>query len=88
MLHHIYIHHQGNRALRVGNWKIVNEGLTDWGKADDRWALYDLSVDRCEMNDLAADDPGKLADMITKWEACEATYRNKGDAFNVLQQNA
>ena len=85
---HIYIHHQGNRALRVGNWKIVNEALTDWGKPEDRWALYDLSKDRCEMHDLAGEMPEKLQELIAKWEACEAVYRNKGDAYNALEESS
>jgi len=81
---HIYIHHQGNRALRVGNWKIVNEGLTDWGNPEDRWALYDLSTDRCEMHDLSSEKPDLLAELIAKWQECEDTYRNPGTAYNAL----
>ncbi|MFU8780807.1 MAG: arylsulfatase [Kiritimatiellia bacterium] len=81
---HIYHHHQGNRALRVGNWKIVNEGLTDTGKPEDRWALYDLSTDRCEMHDLAAENPALLEKLIAKWQSCEDTYRNPGTAHNAL----
>ena len=34
--------HEGNRALRVGDWKIVAAGK------DSPWELYDLSSDRSE----------------------------------------
>lgn len=71
----IYFHHQGNRALRVGNWKIVNEGLTETGTPKDRWALYDISQDRCEMQNLAAEKPALLADLMEKWQQCEDQYR-------------
>ena len=38
--------HQGNRASRQGKWKLV-------AFDDQPWELYDLSVDRTEMNDLS-----------------------------------
>ncbi|MCA9260535.1 MAG: PEP-CTERM sorting domain-containing protein, partial [Planctomycetales bacterium] len=47
--------HEGNRAYRVGNWKIVSSNFlgTD-GTAADQWEMYDLGVDPTESNDLAA----------------------------------
>ena len=74
---HIYFHHEGNRALRVGNWKIVNESNVNHGQPDNPWALYDLSVDRCEMNDLSAEHPSKLMEMKEMWQKYEAAYRTK-----------
>jgi arylsulfatase len=73
---HVYFHHEGNRALRVGDWKLVNESLVNQGSPADRWALYDLSRDRCEMNDLAAKNPGKYREMQERWQKCEDAYRN------------
>ncbi|TWU47313.1 Arylsulfatase [Rubripirellula tenax] len=53
--------HDGHRALRVGDFKIVSsEGHP--------WELYDLSLDRSECSDLAADQPGRLAAMIETWQ--------------------
>lgn len=72
---HIYFHHEGNRALRVGDWKLVNESLVNRGTNDDPWALYDLSKDRCEMVDLAADEPEKCREMQERWQDCENRYR-------------
>lgn len=54
--------HEGNRALRVGNWKIVAAGK------DSPWELYDLSQDRCETNNLASSMPEKVKELATRWE--------------------
>ena len=57
--------HEGNRALRIGDWKIVAKGKH--GQNDVKWELYDLSKDRSEVNDLAKQNPEKLASMIKFW---------------------
>ena len=77
---HIYFHHSGNRALRAGNWKIVSGSEKPNGTRDDPWALYDLSEDRCEMNDLAEEQPERLSEMKEIWQKCEDTYRSQGAA--------
>lgn len=53
--------HEGNRAIRVGDWKLV-------AAKDDPWELYDLSVDRSETNDLAARHPDKVRELAATWE--------------------
>jgi len=53
--------HEGNRALRVGNWKIVAAG------ADAPWELYDLAADRGESRNLAAEQPGRVREMGDAW---------------------
>ncbi|MCA9240517.1 MAG: arylsulfatase [Planctomycetales bacterium] len=50
--------HEGNRAFRVGDWKLVSsnaqsEGPT--GPTNNEWELYDLSVDPTEVDNLAGD---------------------------------
>ncbi len=55
----------GRKALRKGNWKIV-QANAPWGK--DRWELYDLSADRSELNDLAASRPDKLKELVAAYE--------------------
>ncbi len=74
---HLYFHHEGNRALRAGDWKLVNESQVNRGTPDDPWALYDLSADRCEMVDLAGKMPEKCQEMRALWQHCEDTYRTK-----------
>jgi arylsulfatase len=53
--------HEENRALRVGNWKIVAAGK------ESPWELYDLSVDRSEGRDLAKEKPEKVKELATIW---------------------
>jgi arylsulfatase A-like enzyme len=59
----IYWEHEGNRAIRMGKWKLVAKG------PGGRWELYDMDADRSEMHDLIAQQPERAADMIGKWEA-------------------
>ena len=49
----IYWEHEGNRAIRVGNWKLVADG------PQGKWELYNMEVDRAERNDLANQHPEK-----------------------------
>jgi arylsulfatase len=62
--------HEGNRALRVGDWKIVAAGK------DSAWELYDLSKDRSESKDLAREKPEKVRELSAIWnkqlEECAA----------------
>ncbi|MSR55423.1 MAG: hypothetical protein EXS09_19380 [Gemmataceae bacterium] len=53
--------HEGNRALRVGDWKIVAAGK------DNPWELYDLSTDRAESKNLAAEKPEKVRELAGMW---------------------
>ena len=47
----IYWEHEGNAAIRVGDWKLVRLGR------DGPWELYNLKTDRTEINDLASAQP-------------------------------
>jgi arylsulfatase len=58
----IYWEHEGNRAIRMGDWKLVAKGP---GGA---WELYDMRKDRTELHDQAAQQPQIVADMQAKWE--------------------
>ncbi|MCE9534693.1 MAG: arylsulfatase [Planctomycetes bacterium] len=53
--------HEGNRALRVGDWKIVAAGK------ESPWELYDLSTDRSESKNLAKDKPEKTRELVDLW---------------------
>lgn len=54
--------HQGTRALRQGDLKIV-------AKHGRPWELYNLAEDRTELNDLASKDPARLDGMRRMYEA-------------------
>ncbi len=57
----LFFEHQGHRAVREGNWKLV--------AFDDKpWELYDFSVDRTELNDLSKTHPGKVKIMEAAWD--------------------
>lgn len=52
--------HEGNKAIRQGNWKLV-------AAEGDDWELYDLSTDRTETNDLAKQHPDKVQELSDLW---------------------
>lgn len=57
--------HEGHRALREGNWKIVASN-------GQPWELYDLAADRTELRDLAKEQPEvvtRLTAAYTAWAA-------------------
>lgn len=60
----LYFHHEHNRGLRMGDWKIVTRR-----PATNTWALYHLAEDRAEQVDLAAREPGRVRRMAEAWEA-------------------
>ena len=60
----IYWEHEGNRAIRLGKWKLVSK----WNEGNE-WQLYDLDADRTEMNDLAAVDTAKRDELAAMWHA-------------------
>ncbi len=64
----LYFHHSNNRALRVGDWKIVAAG------AKGPWELYDLSRDRSEQNNLAAAQPERVRTMAEQWQKADAEW--------------
>jgi arylsulfatase len=53
--------HEGNRALRAGDFKLV-------AAKDQPWELYDLSQDRGEMRNLAAASPERVRALESLWQ--------------------
>jgi arylsulfatase A-like enzyme len=58
----LFWEHQGNKAVRIGDWKAVQPH----GGA---WELYNLANDRTELNDLADKQPEKLQQLVDRWQA-------------------
>ncbi len=61
--------HESCRAYIEGKWKFVTKTLTstDGTSPADSFELYDLDADPVELNNLAADEPDKLVELIGKW---------------------
>jgi arylsulfatase A-like enzyme len=61
----LFWEHEGNRAVRKGQWKLVS-------KSPQGWELYDLSKDRSETKDMALMKPeihASLAELYDSWQA-------------------
>jgi len=61
----LYWEHEGNRAVRSGNWKLV-------AKHRGPWELYDLATDRVESRNLAAEQPEVLQRLEQMYQAYAA----------------
>jgi arylsulfatase A-like enzyme len=61
----IYFSHEGNRAIRMGDWKLVSAKT----HGNNEWELYNLAEDRSECENLAEKYPERVKDMAAKWNA-------------------
>lgn len=60
----IFWEHEGHKAVRFGNFKLVSK----WSKnAEYTWELYDLDTDRSETIDLAPEMPEKVQELEGMW---------------------
>lgn len=66
----IYFEHEGNRAIRIDNWKLVSRN-------PQQWEMYDMNVDRTELHDQAAKDAGRVGEM-------EALYNKWAERVRVI----
>lgn len=57
--------HEGNGAMRDGQWKLVREYPRDW-------ELYDMVADRTETSNVAAQYPERVTAMAVAYEAWAA----------------
>ncbi|MCA9236424.1 MAG: arylsulfatase [Planctomycetales bacterium] len=58
----IFFEHEGNRAVRRGQWKLV-------ALNNRPWELYDMQADRTELNNVAEEHPELVAELIAAWDA-------------------
>lgn len=56
----VYFEHEGNKAVRDGEWKLVL-------RHPERWELYNMHEDRTELNDLASKDTDRAQRMAAMW---------------------
>lgn len=66
----IYWEHEGNRALRIGEWKLVSE-IADPSDPSSRavWELYNMTEDRTELNNLIDNESSRATEMINLYNA-------------------
>jgi arylsulfatase len=72
---YLWWEHEGNRALRMGDWKVVAAGK------DAPWELYNLKTDRGESHNLANKKTGRLNELVRIWnshyeEFCKLARQN------------
>jgi arylsulfatase len=71
--------HEDNRAIRVGDWKLV-------AAKGDPWELFNLSVDRSERNNLATQYPKKVRELesiwMTRWQEIQELARQDAGSGN------
>ncbi len=64
----IFWEHEGNHAVRDGEWKLVS-------RFPGKWELYNMVEDRTELNDLAGQNKPKVSELVKlycEWaELCE-----------------
>lgn len=59
----------GHRAIWVAGWKAVAYHVPGTAVDDDTWELYHVAEDFAEINDLAEEEPDRLARMVDRWWA-------------------
>jgi arylsulfatase len=67
--------HEGSRAIRVGDWKLVAAAPSLRGRGGGAasqempgtWELYNLAEDRAETNDLATKMPDRVRELESLW---------------------
>ncbi len=64
---HLWWFHDGHKAVRVGDWKLV-------AAKGEPWELYDIKADRAEQHGLAAEHPEKVEALAARWEQSAAEF--------------
>ena len=72
----LYWEHEGNRAVRQGNWKLVAKCLETYTtlrgslpESTGPWELYRIDRDRAELHDLVTKEPARVRRMAVDWES-------------------
>jgi arylsulfatase len=71
----VFFNHDGNRALRMGDYKLVSAKIDQ-----NTWELYNLAIDRGEQHNLASAQPDRVRDMAARWQTLQDTFaRDAGE---------
>jgi arylsulfatase A-like enzyme len=78
----IYFSHEGNKALRVGDYKMVS-AKRDGGT----WELYNMVTDRGEQKNLAMAQPERVQAMLSTWEKMDNQFvKDSGASAKALSK--
>ncbi len=78
----VFFNHEGNRALRMGDYKLVSAR-----EDHDAWELFNLAMDRGEQRNLASAQPDRVRDMAAHWQQLQDRFsREAGVAVPVTKQ--
>ncbi len=58
----LYWEHEGNRAIRMGDFKLVSQ-------YDQPWELYNIAKDRSEQHNLSQEQPARAQQLAEMWQA-------------------
>ena len=59
----LYWEHEGNAAVRRGEWKLVRDF-----NAEGDWELYNIQTDRSEVHNLAEQEPAIRESLLALWQ--------------------
>ena len=73
----LYWEHEGNRAVRMGKWKLISKASKKnsflWDQTEEipasGWELFDMEKDRTESNDVSDAHPELVEKMAAMWLA-------------------
>ena len=66
---YLWWNHEVHRAIRIGDWKLVADQTAPW-------ELYDMSKDRSEIHNLAAEHPDKVKELEAAWNKHAAEFHD------------
>jgi len=70
----LFFKHEGNRAIRMGPWKLVSAQ-----EDNDVWELFDLTTDRGERVNLAGTHSDRVKEMEATWKRLDQEYRRQAE---------
>jgi arylsulfatase len=68
----LFFEHQGGRSVFDGQWKLVSKAPKQRATTYLPWQLFDMTNDKSQMHDVAAQHPETVADLAKKWTAWAA----------------
>ena len=74
----LYWEHEGNAAIRVGDWKLVRQGLKG------KWQYFNLDEDRTEQSNPAEKYPLEVAKLREQWR----TWARSANVFPKPQKKS